>query len=434
MKQIMSILLLLFSFSAQAADRYVVILKDSNHLTAFSSVTDMKINLKKETLKGIASLQAATYQLSANSIAFQPENIYWGIKGFSAMLSSNEVSAMIATGKVDSVYLDRKVYLNEPVSVNSETGVKYTYGLNNIGIADLNKKHPEIDGSGVTVGIIDTGVDASHPDLKGRVMMFHDFVDNKTEPYDDNGHGTHVAGTISGGNTSGTQIGVAPGVKIFAAKVFSAEGSANDTDILAAMQWMLDPDNNPATNDQPAVVSNSWGGDQSSKDLEKSPYKKMLDTWVAAGMFPSFAAGNSGDSPGTVGVPGGLPAAYAVCAVDSRNVVAYFSSRGPITWTIDGKDQEFVKPEICAPGVGVQSSMPGGKYGNMSGTSMATPHISGVVALVKQANPKLTPVEIMDLLNKTAKKIGGKTAKDNAYGYGLVDAVAAVEAAIATRN
>lgn len=424
---------MLFALNASAAERYIVVLKNKNPMRVFSSITEMKTNLKKETYAGIADLQSSVSLFSYNQ--FKPEKVFWGIRGFSALLSAEEVNSLKSSGKVEYVYLDKTIYLNNPEVSFIDNTKKYTYGLTNIHIPELNNVYPEITGKGIKVGIIDTGIDASHPDLKGRLAQFKDCTDaKKADPYDDNGHGTHVAGTISGGAASGTQIGVAPEVTLIVAKVFTAQGGANDSDLLAAMQWMLDPDDNPATEDQPAIVSNSWGGDQDEKDPLKVPYKQMIDMWLKAGIFPSFAAGNSGSNPNTVGVPGGLLNAYAVCAVDNRNKVAFFSSRGPTTWLIDGKEQQFIKPDICAPGVGINSSLPGGKYGSMSGTSMATPHLSGVVALMKQANPKLAPSEIVEILNRTTQKIEGITGKDNAYGYGLVDAKAAVEAALSLRN
>lgn len=271
----------------------------------------------------------------------------------------------------------------------------------------------KIDGTGILVGVIDTGVYAQHPALAGKVLGFKDFTKaQKPEAYDDQGHGTHCAGSILGGNG----VGVAPGARMIAAKVFDAHGSGEDADLLLAMQWMLDPDGDPATNDAPRIVSNSWGSDVVTDKV----FWEIVQHWVDAGILPVFAAGNNGPS-GKVGTPGNFPHSWAVAATTKTDTIAYFSSVGPTTW--DGVT--FVKPDIAAPGHGVISCSTSGGLVSNSGTSMACPHVSGLAALMLQAKPDLKIDEIRTIAESTAVDLG-TAGKDIKFGAGRFDAHACI--------
>lgn len=311
--------------------------------------------------------------------------------------------------------------------MHSDSG--YTYGLEKLGIPKLRETMPTLIGKGVRVGVLDTGVDAAHPDLKGKIAGWKDFIAKKPEPYDDNNHGTHVSGTIAGGSAGGTEIGIAPGAEILMGKVFTGGGSGSTDIILKGMEWMADPDGNPSTADQPKLVSNSWGGGtpRPSENPDDNVFCKALNRWVALGILPVFAAGNSGPGAKTVNVPGACPLALTVGATDSEDVVASFSSRGPVFW----KTGELIRPIVSAPGVKVLSSVAGGKYAEFSGTSMATPHVAGLSALLFQKNPKLKPEELVAILSKSAFQVGGKPpgAANNDTGFGRIDALKAVSTA-----
>jgi subtilisin family serine protease len=273
-----------------------------------------------------------------------------------------------------------------------------------------------LDGTGVVVGIVDTGIDASHPDLAGKVAAFRDFVKPaNTQPVDGQGHGTHTAGTIGGTGAGGTKTGVAPGVRFVIARVFTAQG-ATTANLLKAMEWVMDPDGDPSTPDAPRIVSNSWGSNSST---DRS-FWNAVQAWRAAGMLPSFAAGNSGPRPGSVGIPGGYPHAFAAGATDTNDGIASFSSRGPVKW--DGTT--YAKPDVSAPGHGVVSCRDGGGYRSLSGTSMACPHVSGLAALLLSGNPRLTVDEL-----EAAMKAGvvdlGASGHDNDFGTGRIDCMAA---------
>jgi len=326
-----------------------------------------------------------------------------------------------------SLIPDREIHLEKPAKVTGPTpkdGEEYTYGLEMIRAPQVWKTLG-IDGKGITVGLLDTGW-ADHPELEGRVLQSKDFVSDyaDNQPNDGHGHGSHCLGTIGGGNLSGKSIGVAPKVKFIVGKIFSDSGSTTLAKIMDAMQWIADPDGNPETADYPRVVSNSWGGGKSSMAEEK-PMWDIVTTWRELGIVPVFAAGNSGPSSNTVGTPGGYPHAFAIGATGGQDQIASFSSRGPITW----EDKDYVKPEVSAPGVNIYSLRKGSGYTGMSGTSMATPHVAGVVALMLQANPELTVSEIETILRETSIDLGD-AGMDNDFGQGRVDAFSAVAIAV----
>ncbi|MBF0548878.1 MAG: S8 family serine peptidase [Candidatus Riflebacteria bacterium] len=278
----------------------------------------------------------------------------------------------------------------------------------------------KIDGSGIVVGVIDSGIDANHPYLAGKCVAFKDFTKAaKKEPYDDLGHGTHVSGTIAGGNG----VGMAPGSKLIVAKVFDANGGGEDEVMLKAMQWIMDPDGNPATNDSPKFVNNSWGSNANDKNCWE-----ITKNWVAAGILPIFSAGNQGPA-GIVGSPGDYPHVFAVGASTKDDWGFYFSSIGPSVW--DGVT--YIKPDIAAPGSSIVSCKVGGGTVSMNGTSMAAPHVAGLVALMMQANPRLSSPQICSLIASTAIDLGAP-GKDIKFGYGRIDAFACVSQALAQTN
>ena len=303
------------------------------------------------------------------------------------------------------------------------------------------------NGTGIVVGGLDTGVDISHPDIAGK-MKTNNPADptypggwaefNSTGgivagsvPHDSDQHGTHTTGTMIGGNASGYDIGVAPGARLMHGLVIPG-GSGSFTQVASGMEWIIDPDDNPATDDGADVVNMSLGA--------TGLYPQMIaptDNMVAANVFPSFSIGNSGPGSSTTGSPGNVPSAYGVGATDSNDVIASFSSRGPVTWNNPPYVGTWIKPDISAPGVEIYSSIPGGTWqwhdaaGNpWSGTSMAAPHVSGTVALIRQANPSLTVDQINLLLAQTALDQGA-SGMDNDYGWGRVNTFASVSAAVA---
>lgn len=269
-------------------------------------------------------------------------------------------------------------------------------------------------GKGVKVCVIDTGADANHPDLNGgKVVAWIDYVNGKTTPYDDHGHGTHVSSTIAGTGaaSNGQYKGVAPEASLMEAKVLNSGGSGSDTNIVKAIDW--------AVQNGAQVISMSLGSTTHSQVMDDA-----VNAAVSKGVVCVIAAGNSGPGTRTICCPGDSPYVITVGASDRNDAIASFSSRGP---NRDGS----VKPDITNMGVGLMAAKAGGTstsgyYKAMSGTSMATPMTSGVVALLLQANKTLSPAQVKTVLQKTAVQLGGSIPNNN-FGYGRVNAKAALD-------
>jgi subtilisin family serine protease len=351
----------------------------------------------------------------------RPIQTFWIINGSTTVLRKDQLQGLAWSSNIASIsYSKKKIKLTKSFKSSNPVGpVDYTYGLKNLKVPELRKKYPNIDGTGIRVGILDSGIDPNHPDLRGKTVLFKDFTPaKKTTPSDEFQHGTHVAGTIAGGAASGTAIGVAPHVQLVIGKIFDGNGSSETEEILAAMQWIADPDGNPNTNDFPSIVSNSWGDNDpyNNHDPQDDAFCKIVDSWVKLGIIPVFAAGNTGPKPGTVGIPAGCPQAFAVGATDQNDRSPWFSSAGPAIW----KSAQLVKPDIAAAGLDVLSAQPGGGFQEMTGTSMATPHISGSLALLLQARPSMSVEDATRVLIAGAQDLGN-TGKDMDFGWGRPD-------------
>ncbi|HHN93650.1 MAG TPA: hypothetical protein ENK17_02690, partial [Anaerolineae bacterium] len=269
---------------------------------------------------------------------------------------------------------------------------------------------------------MDTGVDWLHPALQANYRGYNphgrynhvgnwfDAVNGSNYPIDDHGHGTHTMGTAVGQGG----IGVAPGAQWIGAKVINSSGYGYDSWIHAGFQWLLAPGGDPTK--APDVVNCSWGNDNGAQII----FQDDLRALRAAGIFPVFSNGNNGPQGGTVGSPASLPEAFAVGATDAYDEVATFSSRGPSPW---GE----VRPHVVAPGVDIRSSLPGGLYDAWNGTSMAAPHASGIVALLRSVSPTLSVTRAAFLITSTAVPLS-TSIPNNESGWGRVDGFAAVAA------
>ena len=314
---------------------------------------------------------------------------------------------------------------------------------------------PEVWAMGITgedtlVATLDTGVAGNHPALASRWRgldpaydgnpgwAFFDPVTNWQFPQDSGSHGTHTMGSVCGG-APGDSVGVAPGAEwIHAAVIDRVSIPQTVADAILAFEWLVDPDGNPETNfDVPDVCSNSWGlADWHGYPDCDETFWDFLDACEAAGIVIVFSAGNEGF--GGLRRPSDRATddyrTMAVAAVDGDNPnypIAGFSSRGPTFCTPTGG--AAIKPDISAPGVSVRSSVPGGGYSSFSGTSMASPHINGVIALMRQANPNLAVQDIKQIIYDTALDLG-QPNEDNDYGWGMVDALEAVQIALSTAS
>ncbi|MEU2251033.1 S8 family serine peptidase [Streptomyces sp. NPDC019224] len=275
------------------------------------------------------------------------------------------------------------------------------------------------DGKGVRIAVLDTGADLDHPDLVGQVEASESFVAGQTVD-DGNGHGTHVASTIAGTGAAsgGTEKGAAPGARLLVGKVLGNSGSGADSASIAGMEW--------AKAQGADIVSMSLGSSTPSDGDD--PMSLAVDALSAdGGPLYVIAAGNAYD-PGSIGTPGAAASALTVGAVDGRDERAEFSSQGPLFGT------HRLKPDVSAPGVDVTAaasqSVPGwtgGLYRTMSGTSMATPLVSGAAAILKQRHPDWSGERIKNALMTTSERT---TQSPYEVGTGRIDAAAAVDTVI----
>ncbi|MBI3913355.1 MAG: S8 family peptidase [Chloroflexi bacterium] len=346
------------------------------------------------------------YKAGARAVATMVEGItetYHTYRLISASAHSVEVSAIGALSDREDV---EQIWLDEPVHTMLDASVPLL-GVPQVWEAGFT-------GKGITVAVIDTGVDLDHPDFAGRVAQSKDFTGEGY--FDGSGHGTHVASTIGGTGAAdnGKFRGVAPECTLLAAKVLRGDGSGNMSDVMAGVEW--------AVQQRAQVLNLSLGGGGASDGTDA--LSTTCDAAVARGVVMCIAAGNSGPGASTVGSPGAAKRVITIGATSKADAIANFSSRGP---TKDGR----VKPDLCFPGVGIiaarakgtsMGSPQGDFYTSASGTSMATPHAAGACALLLQAKPGLSPDQIKDILMGTAKDL---SFEPNAQGKGRADIFAA---------
>jgi subtilisin family serine protease len=273
-------------------------------------------------------------------------------------------------------------------------------------------------GAGTVVASLDTGADMTDPDLAGAYRggpgAWFDPYGQQPVPADRHGHGTWTLGVMVGGADTGTAVGVAPGARWIAARIFDDSGQATVSGIHAAFQWALDPDGNPATDDRPDVVDAPWAFDAPGCNTTFLPDIQALR---ALGVLTVFAAGNAGPADDSDRSPANNPGAVSVGATDAADAVAAFSSRGPSSCI----GSTF--PTITAPGTNIPTTDRFGLATSESGTSMAAPQVAGGLALLLSAHPELTADQQEAALLAGAVDLGAPGA-DAAYGAGRLDVAA----------
>ncbi|MEU5941473.1 S8 family serine peptidase [Micromonospora sp. NPDC047548] len=387
----------------------------------------------KSTQAGIASMLKSK---GAHYTSFWINNSIQ-VKGDASLV--HELAAQPGVKRIEQ---DHTVMLPEPIKGEDQPEVESVeWNIDRVRAPDVWQQFGD-RGEGIVVGNIDSGVQYDHAALVNKYRGHrtdgsfdhnynwydptHDCAGNI--PCDNHGHGTHTMGTMVGDGGQGNQIGVAPGATWIAAKGCENRGCPQAA-LLSSGQWMLAPTDlngqNPRPELRPDVINNSWGGNIGGGN---DWYRDVVRAWVAAGIFPVFSNGNAGPACDTPGDPADYPESYAVGASDINNAIASFSSRGPGAYGV-------IKPDISAPGANVRSSLPGGGYGSMSGTSMAAPHLAATIALIWSAAPSLRGdvAGTRAMLDGTAIDVddtscGGTAGDNNVWGEGRLDAFAAVDA------
>ncbi len=342
------------------------------------------------------------------------------LPGSALTVSSDKLEKIARTNGVKGIYKDQKlkVLALPDQTGNPSTGPSSpTPSRGDSWSIDDPRMDKGYTGEGVTVALIDTGADSYHKTLAGKIVAFKDFVNNQTESYDDNGHGTHCASLVAG--EKGT--GVAPGAKLVVIKVMDREGACYLSDALNALDWCLENKERYGIR----VVSFSVGGESPSDGT--SLLDEACNKMVENGLVMCVAAGNSGPAASSIVIPGDAENVITVGAVDSSGTIFELSSRGP---TAKGD----TKPDLVTLGVDVVSALAGSKSGksSLSGTSMAVPQVSGAVALLLQARSDLAPADVKRVLLKTADDLG-PSGQDNVYGYGALNLTGALQSISAPR-
>jgi serine protease AprX len=406
-------------------------------------------SLAERTQKGLVS------QLDRMGVEYRPywiANMIWVRGGLSS------VQTLAARADVAHIYANPHVSMEAPTEestkASSVQGVEW----------NISKvKAPDVwalgyTGQGVVIGGQDTGYQWDHPALKNQYRgwdgtsadhnyNWHDAVhgnpnnpcgSDTTEPCDDWGHGTHTMGTMVGDDGGANKIGMAPGARWIGCRNMDS-GVGTPATYAECYQWFIAPTDLNGENARPDlapdVINNSWGCPTSEGCTDPNVLLTVVQNLVAAGIVSAHSAGNSGSSCSTISEPAAIyDESFTVGATNSNDAIADFSSRGPVT--VDGSNRS--KPDISAPGVNIRSSVPGGGYeSGWSGTSMAGPHVAGLVALLISAKPELrgqvteieTTIERTALPRTTSQACGGDLPNEipnNTYGWGRIDALTAV--------
>lgn len=412
--------------SSAASDRISVIVK----LKARADVAAIQENnrsLRREKIINALQRNATASQrpllqwLSAGRDVAGWKHL-WMINAVAVTVPASMIPSIAARDDVEVVALDSVI--TAAVTATSEPTTP-EWNLDAVNAPALWAQG--VDGQGIVVATMDTGVDGEHQDIasrwRGGANSWYDPNGEHATPYDANGHGTQTLGLIVGGNAGGTSIGMAPGAQWISAKIFDDSGVATLSGIHQGFQWMLDPDASPATDDAPDIINNSWNllTSVNACDTEFQPDIQVLRLADIAVMF---AAGNSGPYPDTSISPANNAGALAVGAVDQARNVGMQSSRGPSA--CDGG----LFPHLAAPGINVRTSdlTFGGvipdSYATVSGTSFAVAHASGAAALLRSAHVDATVDTLESALLQSATDLGA-AGDDNDYGHGLLNASAA---------
>ena len=384
--------------------------------------------------------------------SFWVANMIW-VKGDRAL-----VEKLAQRAEVSHLYANPSVRAPQPIPADASQlmlePTSTAWNISKIGAPAL--WDAGYSGQGVVIGGQDTGYDWDHPALQSAYRgwngaeanhnySWHDAIHeagsscgaDSPVPCDDHGHGTHTMGTMIGDDGGSNQIGAAPGARWIGCRNMNA-GWGKPSTYAECYQWFIAPTDlnnlNPDPAMAPDVINNSWACPPVEGCTDPNVLLSVVNSVRAAGIVTVHSAGNSGPSCSTVRDPAAIyDASFTVAATDSGDNVANFSGRGPVT--IDGSGR--MKPDISAPGVGIRSALPGTSYGSMSGTSMAGPHVAGLVALLISAQPELAGnVDAIEaVIERSAVPLtstqgcggdGDTDVPNHVFGYGRIDAPTAL--------
>lgn len=403
----------------------VVFMKDSYGPTILSGSTKDKIS----------ALQAVSARTQGDIISFISKrrsegkagnhHSFWLFNGLCVSADKDTILELSNRSDVETVIPNFILSLPENPAINAVPLAKTASGTLEANIGQIQAERAwalGFNGTGVDVGIGDTGCNINHQDLSGKIITHEAFDSNGnmigSAVTDICGHGTHVAGIVAGGNKSGAYIGVAPGASLLIAKIFDDDSTTDPTahfaQVVAGVEWLI--------SSGAKIVNLSLGGPS-----DFSSWSTQVDRWTTnLGTLVVCAIGNSGPNASTTLSPGNAENAIGVGAVDSSDNIWDSSSRGPVS------GQAYVKPDICAPGVSITSASfeTNTTYGVLSGTSMASPHVAGTAALMLSATPTLSVSSIKRILKDDAYQQNSIAYPNYDYGNGRVDAYAAVIAAM----
>ena len=444
----------------------VIVLEDQADLRQAEQLTDASARgwLVFQTLRDVADRSQGPLieYLTQRGVSFQR---FWAANVIVADLDRESLRAVAARPDVRHIEANVSQRWIEPDSIADEKPTP-TYFTAAVEWGVQAVRAPQVwamgsYGQGIVIANADTGMQWDHPALKSQYRGYsvagpvshdynwHDSIhgaamtnpcgSSSVVPCDDQGHGTHTTGTVVGDDGLGNQIGVAPAARWIGCRNME-RGAGTPARYIECFQFFIAPTDQsggkPDPDRRPHVVNNSWGC-PTSEGCAVNTLKLIVDNTQAAGIFVEASAGNSGPACSTVNDgPAIYASTFSVGATDANGKLAGFSSRGPVT--VDGSGR--MKPELVAPGVRVRSCLPGNRYGSLSGTSMAGPHVVGVIALLWSARPELSRriAETKALLVASAvptvtlgfTELCGGVSSDffpnNSFGAGRVDALAAV--------
>jgi len=439
--------------SALGPVEFIVFLEHQADLSGVGAGDPDRAERGRRTVAALTAAAAASQgplvaELQARGLPYRPfwiANMIWVRGGL------QDVQAFAGRGDVRRLDANPSVRLAAPPPEASPIPTAIEWGVLKIGADQVWALGHT--GAGVVIGGQDTGYEWSHPAIVTRYRgwsaggtshdyNWHDAIHagggvcgrDSPVPCDDHYHGTHTMGTMVGDDGGAHRIGVAPGARWIGCRNMD-QGNGTPATYAECFQWFVAPTpvaggaGDPAA--APDVINNSWACPP-SEGCSFDTLKAVVENTRAAGIVVVASAGNSGSACGTVSDPPALyDAAFSVGATDTADQIASFSSRGPVT--VDGSNR--LKPDVSAPGVGVQSCVPGGGYASLSGTSMAGPHVAGLVALLLGARPDLAGRvdEIEELIRKAAVPrtsgqdcgaFPGAAVPNAVFGWGRVDALA----------